>query len=62
MRRPPRCPAPRSSTTPNPWGGEPLAHQAGNFSRGDKASWDNALQARMQGQNENVRIGGGAAR
>jgi predicted small lipoprotein YifL len=45
-----------------PWGGEPLAHQAGNFSRGDKASWDNALQARMQGQNENVRIGGGAAR
>jgi len=45
-----------------PWGGEPLAHQAGNFSRGDKASWDSALQARMQGQNENVRIGGGAAR
>lgn len=45
-----------------PWSGEAVAHQAGNFTRGDKASWESALQARIQGQNENVRIGGGAAR
>lgn len=40
-----------------PWQGEPLAFQA-PFTRGDKASWENALKLRQQGQNEYVRIGG----
>jgi hypothetical protein len=43
-----------------PWAGDPLAHDAGGFTRGDKASWDKALDARAQAQNEYVRIGGGA--
>lgn len=43
-----------------PWGGEPLAHEAGGFNRGDKASWDKALSARATAQNEYVRIGGAA--
>jgi len=40
-----------------PWQGDPLAHQA-QFTRGDKASWENALKLRQQGQNEYIRIGG----
>ena len=40
-----------------PWQGEPLAFQV-PFTRGDKASWENALKLRQQGQNEYVRIGG----
>ena len=43
-----------------PWAGDPLAHEAGGFTRGDKASWDKALDTRAQAQNEYVRIGGGA--
>lgn len=43
-----------------PWAGDPLAHEAGGFTRGDKTSWDKALDARAQAQNEYVRIGGGA--
>jgi hypothetical protein len=43
-----------------PWAGDPLAHEAGGFTRGDKASWDKALDARTQAQNEYARIGGGA--
>ena len=43
-----------------PWAGDPLAHQAGGFTRGDKASWDKMIDARAQAQNEYVRIGGGA--
>ncbi len=40
-----------------PWQGEPLTFQAG-FTRGDKASWEDSLKQRQQGQNEYVRIGG----
>ena len=40
-----------------PWQGDPLAFQA-PFTRGDKASWENALKLRQQGQNEYIRIGG----
>jgi hypothetical protein len=47
-------------TDSKPWSGEPLPFQAGNFSRGDEASWDKALARRAQGQNEYIRIGGGA--
>ena len=43
-----------------PWEGDALAHQSGTFTRGDKASWDKALETRMQGQNEYLRTGGGA--
>lgn len=40
-----------------PWEGDPLAFQ-GEYKRGDKASWEHALQARQQAQNEYIRIGG----
>jgi predicted small lipoprotein YifL len=57
-----KVPGPTVKRDTTPWSGDAVAHQAGTFTRGDKASWESALQARMQGQNENVRIGGGAAR
>ena len=41
------------------WDGDPLPHQAGNFQRGDNVSWQKALDTRVQGQNEYIRIGGG---
>lgn len=40
-----------------PWQGDPLPTQA-QFTRGDKASWENALKTRMQAQNEYIRVGG----
>lgn len=40
-----------------PWEGDPLVFQA-PYTRGDKASWENSLKLRQQGQNEYVRIGG----
>lgn len=43
-----------------PWEGDPLPFQAGNFQRGDPMAWNKALETRIQGQNEYIRIGGGA--
>jgi hypothetical protein len=43
-----------------PWEGAALPFQSGNFNRGDEAGWRKALETRMQGQNEYIRIGGGA--
>lgn len=40
-----------------PWQGDPLTFRA-PYTRGDKASWENSLKLRQQGQNEYVRIGG----
>ncbi|NLD68038.1 MAG: hypothetical protein GX644_04395 [Limnobacter sp.] len=41
------------------WEGDALPYQAGNFQRGDAVSWQKALDARVQGQNEYIRIGSG---
>lgn len=41
------------------WDGDALPHQAGNFERGDHVGWEKALDTRVQGQNEYIRIGGG---
>ena len=40
------------------WDGTPLQFQAGNFQRGDRVSWEKALDTRVLTQNEYVRIGG----
>jgi hypothetical protein len=48
----------RVSSTSQPWQGDALTFQTGKFTRGDEASWDKALDHRMQGQNEYIRIGG----
>lgn len=39
-----------------PWEGEPQAFPGTEFKRGDQASWEAALRARLQAQNEYVRI------
>lgn len=39
-----------------PWQGEAVAFETGDFKRGDKASWEAAMTARGNGQNEFVRI------
>jgi len=43
-----------------PWDDDPAAslHTTSTWTKGDKASWEHALKARAQGQNEYVRIGG----
>ena len=43
-----------------PWDDDPSAslHTSSNWTKGDKGSWEKALRARAQGQNEYVRIGG----
>ena len=40
-----------------PWDGDRLAFEESTFKRGDKASWENALKTRQQGQNEYTRTG-----
>lgn len=40
----------------HPWAGDSTAFEAGSFKRGDKASWEAALRARSDAQNEYVRI------
>lgn len=39
-----------------PWESEPQAFPGSEFRQGDKASWEGALKARLQAQNEYVRI------
>jgi hypothetical protein len=43
-----------------PWDSNPAAslHTTSQWTKGDKGSWEKALRARAQGQNEYVRIGG----
>ena len=38
------------------WEGDPLTFQA-QYTRGDRESWEAALNKRVQGQNEYIRIG-----
>ena len=41
-----------------PWDNAPGADTTSKWTKGDKSSWEAALRARSQGQNEYVRIGG----
>jgi len=42
-----------------PWNGDPAAslYTTSKWSKGDKSSWETALRARSQNQNDYVRIG-----
>jgi hypothetical protein len=39
-----------------PWDNDPLAYGSGKWSKGDRASWENQIKTRQQGQNEDKRI------
>jgi len=39
------------------WDNEPLAYGSAKWTKGDRASWENQIKARNDGQNENKRIG-----
>jgi hypothetical protein len=39
-----------------PWNSEPLAHESGKWTKGDKASWETQIKTRQLGQHEHKRI------
>ncbi len=41
----------------NAWEGDALTYQTSAFQRGDRKAWESALEQRVQGQNEYIRIG-----
>lgn len=40
-----------------PWDGQPPANVPGEWTKGDRYSWDKQMRSRNDGQNENRRIG-----